>query len=233
MKKIYLIFSALLFIFAGLNVFGEVVTTRKINRPQSSQNQTYSQSTTKNTTTGSGTVKKNGTSTTVKTTQTPAITVRPSGNKLADSVKMCKPYSETLDSDMGGVNFRFNIRIEGWVDNKCRLNFTTQSTGINQMFQSLYGIDSSQATIMTFEPKIRCDFTKQQLLSVGDSILQENERNGGAYNNMLKNPQDISFNPATFSNSDIKLMDVILNDKACKILNAPDSNQMFESIFGM
>ena len=145
---------------------------------------------------------------------------------------MCKPYSETLDTRVSGIDFNFKVKIEGWVNNKCRLNFVAQSTGISDMFKSLYGFDSSQATIMTFEPKIRCDFTKQQLQYVGDSILQEEERNSGSGGKMLKNPSEIQLPTfGSMSESDSKLMNVILNDKACTILNAQDSGDMFESLF--
>ncbi len=196
----------------GIKVFGEVVTTRKINKP-TAQQQPVTQTQ----------IKKN--------TNSPVV--KPSGNRLADSIKMCKPYSETLDSNVGGVNFNFKVKIVGWVNNKCRLDFVAQSTGINQMFSSMYGVDPSDATIMTFEPKVRCDFTKAQLQSVGDSILQEDERNSGARNNMLKNPSDIDLSALSNpSESDAKLLDLVLKDRACTVLNTADSNGMFDAFFG-
>ncbi len=215
MKKFYLVL--LIGLFAGGSVMADVVTTqRRIQRPaDQSKQQTPGQ-----------------------VRQKPVITnyqqrQKSSGNKLADNMRMCKPYSETLDSDVMGVNFNFRVSIDGWVNNRCRVNFVAQSTGINKTFKQLYGVDASQAQIYTFEPRIRCEFTKQQLLSVGDSILQENERNAGASNNMLKNPMDIELPSINnMSTSDVGLMNVILNDRACTILNAPDSNRMFESLFG-
>ncbi len=120
------------------------------------------------------------------------------------------------------MDFAFNITIAGWVNNKCRVDFIAQSTGINSLFESLYGVSPSQAQISTFEPKIKCEFTKQQLERVGDSILQEEERNRGARNNMLKNPADIDI--SGFAN-------IILNDRACTILNAGNSQGIFESLF--
>lgn len=207
MKKIYFLITLLVLSLVGTQVFAVVTTTRKIT--QTSKTASPAAQSRQNTNV--------------------VQTVRPTGNKLADNVMMCKPYSESLNSNIGGVDFNFNVRIEGWVNNKCRLNFVAKSTGINDMFKSLYGVDASQATIMTFEPKIRCDFTKQQLLAVGDSILQEEERNKGAKNNMLKNPSEI--NISSFGASDAALMNVILNDRACNILNADDSNQMFQDLF--
>lgn len=159
------------------------------------------------------------------------VTVRPI-NKLSENIKMCKPYSESLDSNIGGIDFNFKVKISGWVNNKCRLDFVAQSTGINNMFKDLYGVNASDATIMTFEPKIRCDFTKQQLQYVGDSILQEQERTSGNGGKMLKNPNDIVIPMlGTFSESDSRLMNVLLNDNACKILNTGDSSGIFESVF--
>ena len=99
------------------------------------------------------------------------------------------------------------------------------------MFNNLYGVDPSMAQIMTFEPKVKCEFTKQQLEYVGDSILQEQERNYGKTNNMLKNPSDIEIpNINNLTESDAKLLDIIMNEKACTILNAPDTTKMIESL---
>lgn len=153
--------------------------------------------------------------------------------KLANNVKSCKKYSETLDSDISGVNFNFKIDILGWVDNKCRVDFVANSTGLSEMFSSLYGVDPSMVTIQSFEPKISCGFTKKQLETVGDSILQEEERANDGSVRMLKDPSLIEMPTlSNMSGSDIELMNVILKDGACNILNAPDSNQMFESLFG-
>ena len=211
MKKFYLILF-LVIALAGGQVLADVVTTkRQVNRPSASTQRTPQTRT---------------------NTQTSVQTTRPTGTRLSNSVKTCKPYSEQLNSNVGGVNFSINITIAGWVNNKCRVDFIADSTGINSLFESLYGVNPSQAQIMTFEPKIKCEFTKQQLERVGDSILQEEERNRGARNNMLKNPADIDLSGlANMSGSDAELMNVILNDRACTILNAGNSQGMFESLF--
>ena len=59
-------------------------------------------------------------------------------------------------------------------------------------------------------------FTKQQLLYVGDNILEESKSD----RNMLKNPDEIEFPDfKDMSFSDVKLLQIILNDKACKVVN--------------
>ncbi len=208
MKKIFTFLDTLTILIAGINAFGEVITTRKMNKqpaPQTTQ------------------PANNRLKTTVP---------KRSQDKLTDSIINCKPYSENLDTNLGGVNFNFKVRIEGWVNNKCVMNFVANSTGLNNMFKSLYGVDPSQATVMTFEPKVRCEFTRAQLQNVGDSILQEEERNNGARNNMLKSPADIDMSSFyNMSDSDQKLLDLVLNDRACKILNTTDSNGMFDAFF--
>lgn len=35
----------------------------------------------------------------------------PQNNKLVNSVKMCKPYSETMTFGMSGVDFDFNVKL--------------------------------------------------------------------------------------------------------------------------
>lgn len=204
MKKIYgiLILAGL---FIGSQVLADVVTTtRKINKTTTPTTQQYNKPST--------------------TTQ------RTTGSRLADSVKNCRPYSETMVSDMGGVNFAFKVSIGGWINNKCRLDFVSDAKGIASSFEQIYGVPASQAQISTFAPKVRCNFTKQQLAYVGDSILQEEARKNGGNGRMLKNPNQISF--SGFSDSDARLMDVLVNDKACTILNANDLGNMLQSIMG-
>jgi opacity protein-like surface antigen len=200
MKKIYFIITFLIIVMC-CKVFADVVVTSR----KSGQTQTSTQ--------------KQQTQTTQKSTS----------SNLSNNVKSCTPYSEKLNTSVSGINFTFNVKIIGWVNNKCRLDFNAQSNGINEMFSSIYGFDASEATISTFEPKVRCDFTKQQLNYVGDSILQEQERNAGAKNNMLKNPQNI--NLSVNSASDAALLDVVLNQGACNILNSDDSTKMFQNLF--
>lgn len=204
MKKFYIIVS-LIVMSIGCSVLADVVTTtRRINRPEPQHS-----------------------------VQNQLPTARPTtSNKLVEKVKMCTPYTESLQTEIAGMDFLFNIKISGWIDNKCRLDFVAKSTGVNDIFKSLYGIDASQATISTFEPKVRCDFTKQQLEAVGDSILQENARRAGATNNMLKNPRDInlpSYNDMT--KSDMALLDILSRQNACKVLNVDNSSELFNSIF--
>ena len=213
MKKFYVTLIMLATLIFGLKVFGEVVTTRKINKPTAPQTQPQTQP---------------------KAPKTLKTNIpKSSGSKLADNIKNCRPYSENLDTNLGGVDFNFKLRIEGWVNNKCIMNFVANSTGINSMFKSLYGVDPSQATVVAFEPKVRCEFTKEHLESVGDSILQEEERSHGAHNNMLKSPADIDMSSFyNMSDTDQKLIDILLNDRACKIQNSANSNGMFDAFFG-
>lgn len=143
--------------------------------------------------------------------------------KVANNIKTCKPYTESMNSDYMGMNISYNLTIRGWINNKCRLDFNADIKGTSASFQNMYGIEPSDATILSFAPKIRCEFTKQQLAYVGDSILQEDERNNGAYNNMLKDPNNIDLSAfGSLSSADQKLIDVIVNQGACTILNASD-----------
>ncbi|MBO5446603.1 hypothetical protein J6A34_03755 [bacterium] len=218
MKKFYLMWLLTILLVGSQIVMADVVTTtRKIQRiPETSQQQQ----------TRKRVMPK------VEQKITPVTIPATKDTKLSKSVKNCKRYTETLDSTISGVDFNFKISILGWVDNKCRVDFVAQSTGINQMFSSLYGMDPSMAEITTFEPKVRCEFTKQQLEKVGDSILQEEERSNGG-GRMLKDPTTIPMpSLSNMSGSDLDLMNVITKEQACTILNAPDSNAMFNSLFG-
>lgn len=217
MKKKNIIFPIIILaiIFISGNVFAQVVTTqRKINTQQETQQikpqqKTYPQKSYRKKTSAS--VSK------------PVVV-----NRLSSSIKTCKPYTENMKSDYLGMNFIYEVKIEGWVNNKCRLNFTAKTNGTSSSFKNLYGVDASDATILSFAPKIRCDFTREQLAYVGDSLLQEEERNRGARNNMLKDPNNITFDG--FSSSDMRLLDVVLNQQACRILNTGDLNNMMQNL---
>lgn len=206
MKKLYIILALAGILIGSQTIAAVVTTTRKINKTNQTQTQSYTQN---------------------KTT-TP-VTKRTTGNKLVDNVKTCTPYSETMVTDVSGVNFSFKVSINGWKNNKCYLNFISDTKGIASSFENIYGVSASQADIYAFAPKVQCAFTKQQLEYVGDSILEENARKNGG--KMLKNPSDISL--GKLSSSDTKLLDVIMNDKACTILNANDLENMMQSILGL
>lgn len=208
MKKKYLIIILTLLILSS-QVFADVVTTtRRIEKTKTPNEQkTIPQRT---------------------PTTIPSRQQKPQNN-LSNNIKMCKPYSETMKADYMGMNMSYKLSIDGWVNNKCRLNFTAQTNEASSSFQNLYGVNSSDATILSFAPKIRCEFTKQQLEYVGDSILQEQERNNGARNNMLKNPNNIDIS-SNISQSDQRLLDVVLNQSACTILNSNDLNKMMQEL---
>jgi hypothetical protein len=200
MKKILLILFVFGLVLLYSNVFADVVTTRKLNSTTS----TYQTQNTQNTVT-------------IKRT------------KLANNVKTCVPYSENAQFDVNGVNFVFNIKIAGWTNNKCRMDFTSNANGISDSFKSLYGVDASQAEVVTFAPKFRCEFTKQQLAQFGDSILQEEERKNGATNNMLKNPNQI--NVSQFSQKDLELASLLFDGSTCTMLNSGELNNLINSLF--
>lgn len=155
-------------------------------------------------------------------------------NSLENNIKTCKPYSENMSTEYMGMKMDYKIEILGWQNNKCILNFTSNINGAGSSFENQYGVNASDVQIVGFAPKIRCAFSKEQLKYVGDSILQEEERNNGAQNNMLKNPNNINlFDINAFSGSDAKLLQVIMGDRACEITNLQDLNNMFEGLLDM
>ena len=148
--------------------------------------------------------------------------------KYQSKVLMCKPYKESLLTEYMGMKMKYTVDIPGWIDNKCVLNFQADILDAGLSFKDTYGYSFEMAEVFGFAPKIRCEFTKQQLQYVGDSILEENKSD----RNMLKNPEEIEFPDfKDLSFSDIKLLQIILNDKACKILNTDDFTKMFQGLF--
>ena len=208
MKKFGIVLFLLIILTMFSQVFADVVTTRKINKPQqTSASQTQSS----------------------QTSQQPQVSV--TTRKLVNNIKTCTPYSESSRSDVGGMNFDFNIKISGWINNKCRMDFVAKSAGISSSFASIFGMEASDAEVYSFAPKFRCDFTKQQLAEVGDSILEEEARKNGG--KMLKNPNDIEIlSMSQMSGNDMKLMGMLTDGKTCRLQNARDAEQILNSIFG-
>ncbi len=151
---------------------------------------------------------------------------------LSKFIKTCKPYKETLNAKYMDIDMNYEIEIAGWINNKCVINFTSKANGISSDFGKEYGLTPDDIiNIDVFAPKIRCEFTKTQLLLAGDSILQENERNAGKKNNMLKDPNNISFPEFTdLSLSDYKLLQILFSPNTCKILNLEDLKKLFTDI---
>ncbi len=141
---------------------------------------------------------------------------------------MCTPYKEKLKTEYMGMNVEYTVEILGWINNRCILNFSMDILSQGSTFESTYGVSDDMVEVFGFAPKVRCEFSKQQLLYVGDSILEEKQKD----RKMLKNPEQIDlpdFRDMSFS--DMKLLQVILNDKACKILNSDEIFNMFENLF--
>lgn len=198
MKKVIFI-SLFAVIFVCAQAFATVVTERKIYKQTPAAN---------------------------SMSQPPVVTR--SKEKMSNAIKNCTPYHEHLDSDYLGMNVDFDLRIQGWVNNKCVMNFNANTSGASSSFNRMYGVEPSQAEIFAFAPKIRCEFTQKQLEYVGDSILQEQERSVGNVS-MLKDPNSISI--TNFSSSDMRLLDVVMRQGACVLLNVPDLDNVLQMLY--
>lgn len=144
------------------------------------------------------------------------------------NLSLCEPYKEKLSTTYMGFNMKYSIEILGWIKDKCVLNFNADILGLDSSFEDTLAQTSESFEIFGFAPKVRCEFTKQQLLYVGDNILEESKSD----RKMLKNPEEIDFpDLKDMSFSDVKLLQIILNDRACKVVNADDFVKIFQGIF--
>ena len=158
--------------------------------------------------------------------QTP-ITKRP--KSLGNNLSVCEPYKETMTTEYMGMKMRYDIEIEGWVRGKCVLNFESSMLDAGDTFEKTYGFEPGTVDVVGFAPKIRCEFTQKQLRSVGDSFLLEEQKQN---RKMLKDPNQIEIPELKdMTYTDIKLLKILLSDRACKVVNANDFIQMFQSLF--
>ena len=211
MKKFAFIFLTVIVLAMFSQVFADVVTTRRVSKPPQRTQQSQQ-------------VPK-------KTQASTSKNLSASTTRMVNKVKTCTPYSESNTFDVGGMNFKFNIKILGWVNGKCRMDFTSDTAGVASSFQTLYGVEASNAEIYSFAPKFSCGFTKQQLAEVGDSILEEESRKNGG--KMLKNPNEIDIlSLGQMSSNDMRLMSMLTDGQTCQMLNTGDVNKIIESLFG-
>ena len=159
--------------------------------------------------------------------QTPVVT---RGRRtLEDNLSVCSPYKETMTTEYMGMKMNYSIEIVGWVKNKCVLNFESKMLDMGTTFEDTYGFEPGTVEVAGFAPKVRCEFTQNQLRSVGDSFLLEEKTTN---RKMLKDPNQIEIpEMKDMSVSDLKLLKILLSDRACKVVNANDFLQIFESLF--
>lgn len=144
------------------------------------------------------------------------------------NLTLCSPYNEKLSTTYMGINMKYSIEILGWVGDKCVLNFNADILGLDSSFDDSTTQSSDTFEVFGFAPKVRCEFTKQQLLYVGDNVLEESKSD----RRMLKNPDEIKFPDfKDMSFSDMRLLQIILNDKACKVVNTDDFVRIFRQLF--
>ena len=142
-----------------------------------------------------------------------------------DNFSVCSPYKEEMTTEYMGMKMNYKIEIVGWVNDKCVLDFESKMLGTGATFQDIYG---EPVEVYGLAPKVRCAFTRSQIADVGDNILEEKTQN----RRMLKDPNKIEFPEVKdMSLSDIKLLKILLSDKACKVVNVNDFMQIFDSLF--
>jgi len=148
---------------------------------------------------------------------------------LEDNLQVCAPYKETMTSEYMGMKMNYSIEIVGWVNNKCVLNFESKMLDAGTTFEDTYGFSPDSAEVFGFAPKVRCEFTPSQLQSVEDSFLLEEKTQN---RKMLKDPNRVEIpDMKDMSVSDMKLLKILLGDRACKVVNSNDFVQMFKSLF--
>ena len=156
----------------------------------------------------------------------------PPQSEFEKNITSCKPYSEKMSAEYMGMLVDYELYIRGWINNKCVIDFKSNVKGVGSSFAKTYNIDAKDAQIFTFAPIVKCQFSKEQLEYVGDSILQEKEREKGASNNMLKNPNSVHLpDMKNMSQSDAKLLEVVLGHNACEMQNDGNLHQMVNDLF--
>lgn len=157
---------------------------------------------------------------------------KPAKSNFEQNFAMCKPYREKLSAEYLGMLIDYELIIRGWINDKCVIDFVSRVKGTGPSFSKTYNTAPKDAQIFSFAPQIKCEFTKEQLEYTGDVVLQEKERDSGITNNMLKNPNSINLPQMNnLSQSDTRLLEVIIGDRACEIINDKNLEEMVKNLF--
>jgi len=155
--------------------------------------------------------------------------------RYMNNLRECVPFHWSQDLDMFGLKASFKIDINGWVDNKCSYNLTGKIGGLGKDVREVFEIPISDEAISKIEPIVQCNFTREQLNILVDAIIARNERNSEQIEKLLENPQaDISsYQKPKLTPQEEKLVQMIVEGKACTILNKDELMQNFTQLMDL
>lgn len=152
--------------------------------------------------------------------------------RYINNLRTCEPLHFNQHLDIFGFKMDVNIDINGWVDNKCNYSLNGKVGGFGKDLKEVLGISVSDEAVSKVEPKIECNFTKQDLDIVVDALIASNNRNEVAVSNILKSPEKkySQNNKPQMTPEEEKLIMLLAGGEACKIINKDELFKNFTDL---
>jgi len=150
---------------------------------------------------------------------------------VMDVLKSCKPMDEKVDFELEGMEMFFHFKIGGWIENKCVFNFSGKIKKLGDSFRKAFPVAIQDSTISKIEPKVQCEFNKDQLEILIAAIVEEDKRTVEKVNQILKDPQ-APYPPRSneLTPNEVLLVNMISQQNVCKILNMDDLMTQFDEL---
>jgi len=149
------------------------------------------------------------------------------------NLRTCEPLHLHHYIDIFGFKLTVKIDINGWnADNKCEYRMTGNIGGIGKDIREVYDVKIADTQIEKIQPKIECNFSKEQLNIIVDAVIARNAKNAEYLQEMLKNPNEkyVSSKKSTMTKEEEKLLAMLLEGKACSIPNKDELMNQFSEL---
>jgi len=140
------------------------------------------------------------------------------------NLRTCEPahFAQTLD--LFGLKISFNADINGWVDNKCSYSLTGKIHSVGKDIREVYNLNFADEDIAKIEPQIKCDFTKTELNTLVDGILDASQT-AGKTTKVTSKKETTSLTPA-----EQKAAEMLLSGKVCTVPNMNEVMQQYMNL---
>lgn len=141
--------------------------------------------------------------------------------------RTCEPIHVSQNIEVFGFKMNYAFNINGWVNDKCSYDMNGRISALGKDIRDVFQFTVSDETLAKFEPKIKCDFTQEQLNILVDGVK--------AMESSTKTSEDLkdATSPAKVrSPEEEKMIQLLVSGNACVITNQEELMQTLSEIMG-
>lgn len=156
-------------------------------------------------------------------------------NRYLNNIRTCEPFHYSQYMDIFGLKLDLKIDINGWVNNKCNYALTGKIGGLGKDIREVFEINIKDEMLSKFEPKIECNFTKNDLNTIVAAIMARNEKNEVLVSQMLESPEKkyTKSKKTDITPEEEQLISLLTGGQACQILNKDDLIKSFTELMNL